>query len=84
MAGFYTCWSFYQNLPPANEDKLVRAAPKAAFTNDGGISSYTFTVLYVFTPAPVLASASVKLLPKYINADLQKATKLALKLFIQG
>ena len=81
MAGPCTYQSLSQNPPPAGEDELARAALRA-FTHDNGIPSYPLTVSRVSTPtlAPPLILA--KFVAKYTDTDLQKATKLALKLFI--
>ena len=71
------CW----NPLPALEDELAGAALGAP-TDDSGTFSYTFAVSYISTLAPTLPLASAKLVAKYTNADLQRATKLALELFI--
>ena len=81
MAGPYAwrilCW----NPPPASKNELARAASRA-WTNDNGTLSYTPAVSHISIPAPAPSLASTKLVAKYTNADLQRATKLALKLFI--
>ena len=81
MAKPYVWQSFCQNLLPAGEDELAVAAT-GALTNDNGTFSYTPTLSRVLTPAPALLFAPTKLMAKYTNADLQKATKVALKLFV--
>ena len=83
MAGPRTCRSPCRNPPPVSQDELAGAAP-GALTNDSGTFSYTLAVSRVPTPAPAPPPAPAKLVAKYTNADLQRATKLALKLFIQG
>ena len=75
--------SFYQDLPLNGKDEFTGAAPKA-FTNDNSTFSYTSAISRISTPALAPPFASAELVAKYINANLQKATKLALKLFIQG
>ena len=83
MGGTCACQSFWQNPPPAGKDELAEAA-SGAFTNDGGTFSHTSVVSSVPTPAPATPLASAELVAKYINADLQKATKLALEVFVQS
>ena len=73
------CW----NPPPINKDELAGTDSKALI-NDSGTPSYTLAVSHVSTPASAPPLASAKLVAKYTNADLQQATKLALKLFFQG
>ena len=62
-----------------------------AFTNDSGTPDPTSAVSYALTPAPVQASAftlalifTPSLLSRYMDKNLQRATKLALKLFVKG
>ena len=83
MAGPCACHSFYRNPPPAGEDELVRATSEAP-TNDNGTPSHTSAVSYVSTPAPAPPLAPAKPVAKNTNANLQRATKLALELFVQG
>ena len=73
------CW----NPLLADEDELARAAPRAP-SNDSGTLSHTPAMLRILTPAPALSLAPAKLVAKYTNTDLQRATKLALELFVQG
>ena len=84
MAAFRACRIPYGNPPPIGEDELAGVAPVAALTNDSGTFSHTPAVSYIptFAPAPPLAPA--ELVAKYTNADLQRATKLVLKLFGEG
>ena len=81
MARPCACRSFRRNSPPAGKYELVEAAPGAP-TNDSGTLSHTPTISRVPTPAPALPLAPAELVAKYTNADLQKAIKLALKLFV--
>ena len=83
MARPCACQSRRLNPPPDNKDKLAGAASEAP-TNDSGTPFHTPVMSYVPTLAPALLFALAKLVAKYTNADLQRATKLALKLFIQG
>ena len=83
MAGPCVQRSSRQNLLFASKDKLAKAAPRAP-TNNKYIFSHTSTMLCVSTPAPATPFDPAKLVAKYTNADLQRATKLALKLFVQG
>ena len=84
MAGFYARQSLRLNLLPASKDKLAGANLKAAPTNYNDIFSYILDVSNLTTPGLILLPASAKLIAMYTNADLQKVTKLALKLFIQS
>ena len=81
MAGPYACRSSCRNPPPAGKDELAQATPRA-LTNDSGTSSYTFAVPYVPTPTPASSFAPAELVAKYTNADLQRATKLTIELFV--
>ena len=81
MAGSRACQSIYQNPPPAGEDELAEVAPRAPI-NDNGTFFYIFAVSYIPTPALALPLAPAELVVKYTNANLQRATKLALKLFV--
>ena len=83
MAGTRTQRSSRQNPSPTGEDELTGAAPRA-LTNDSGTPSHTPAVSRVLIPAPAPSSAPAKLVDKYTNANLQRATKLALELFVQG
>ena len=73
--------SLYWNPPAAGEDELVGAAAEAP-TNDNGTLFYTTAMSRISTPALALLLAPIKLMAKYTNADLQRATKLALKLVV--
>ena len=77
------CQSSRWNLLLANTYKLAKATLGVP-TNDSNTPSYTPAVLHKPTLAPSLPLASVELVAKYTNTDLQKAIKLALKLFVQG
>ena len=74
VAGPQTCRNPRQNLPPTDKDKLAGEVP-----NEGsGTSTLTLAVSCAFTSA--FATALFKDI--YTDVDLQKATKLALELFI--
>ena len=81
MTGPYAHRSFYWNLLPAGKDELARTAPRAP-TNDNNTHFYTLAVSCVITStlAPLLAFA--ELVVKYTNANMQRATQLALELFV--
>ena len=83
MAGPRACQSSCRKLLPAGEEELAGAS-LGALTNDNGTLSQTPAVSHVPTPAPAPLLAPIKLVAKYTNADLQRAIKLALKLFVQG
>ena len=83
MAGPRARHSPRWNPPPAGEDELAGAAPRAP-TNDNGTPSHTPAVLRAPTPAPAPPPAPTELVAKYTDADLQRATKLALESFVQG
>ena len=76
------CRSLHRNFLPVGKDELARAA-LGAFTNNNDTLSYTPTVSRIPTPAPTLPLTFIKLVAKYINADLQQTTKLALESFVQ-
>ena len=66
-----------RNPPPAGKDGLARGVP---FEGSG-----TFTSTPAASRTPTPASASALGPPgKYTDEDLQRATKLALELFIWG
>ena len=66
--------------PPISKDELAGNAPKASTKGIGTPTSIpTAFQAPTSTPAPVFDLPGL-----YTNADLQKATKLALKLFIKG
>lgn len=77
MAGSHV----YRNPPLAGKDKLVGKAP----IDDSGIRviSCAPTPAPPQTPAPVFTSAQ-GLLSRYMDENLQKATKLTLEWFVQG
>ena len=83
MVGPRTRQSPCLNPPPAGEDELAGAVLEAPI-NDNSTFSYTPAESHVPTPAPAPLFAPGKLLAKYSDAVLQKATKLALELFVQG
>ena len=76
MAGSFAYRSFCQNLFSNGKDELAGIA----LTEGSGISS---AMLYTATPTLVLSPTLTKLVARYSNIDLQKATKLSLNLFIQ-
>ena len=71
----------YWNLLSVGKDELTGAAPRAP-TDDSGTLSHTPTISRIAAPTLLLLLAPVKLVAKYSNADLQRATKLALEMFI--
>ena len=75
--------SLRQNPPPAGEDELARAALGAS-TDNSNTPSHTPAVSRLPTPAPAPPPAPIKLVAKYTNIDMQKATKLALESFVQS
>ena len=83
MAGPRTCRSPCWNPLPTGEDELAGAAPRAP-TDDSGTLSHTLALSRVTTPVSTLPLTLAKLMAKYTDVDLQRVTKLALKLFVQG
>ena len=83
MAGPCTQQSLCWNSLPTGKDELAGAARRAP-TNNNDTLSHNFAVLCIPTPAPALLLAPAKLVVKYTNANLQRATTLALEFFIQG
>ena len=76
MAGPRTC----QNSSPTGKYKLAENVPRASTKNNN--TSTSIPAIFQ-TPTPTSALAPILiLLSLYINFDLQKATKLALKLFV--
>ena len=84
MAGPCACQSHCQNLPLNGKDKLAEANQKLASSNDSRTLIHNFAMLRFLTLAFASALATAKLVTNYINPKLQKATKLALKLFVLG
>ena len=83
MAGPRARRSPYLNPPAAGKDELARAALGAPI-NDSDIPSHTPAMSRIPNPAFPPPPALAKLVAKYTDADLHKATKLALKSFVQG
>ena len=83
MAGPRARRSPRRNPLPAGEDELAGAIPRAP-TDDSGTPSHTLAMSRAPTPASAPPPAPAKLVAKYTNADLQRATKLALESFVQG
>ena len=83
MAGPRAWQSPRQNPPPTGEENLAKATPKAPI-NDSRTPSHTPAVSHVPTPTPALPPAPAKLVAKYIDANLQRVTQLALESFVQG
>ena len=78
MAWSSICHSPYPNPSIGGKDKLAGIAlPRGNYT-------LFFTILHVHTPARILAPNPTKQVLKYMNDDLQRATKLVLELFCQG
>ena len=94
------CQSLFQISPPIDKDELAKANQKCISINDHAISTYTPAMSYIPTlamsciptpamlciptPASALFLTPAKLVAKYTNANLQKATQLTLKSFVQG
>ena len=78
MAGSYTCRSPCKNFLLIGNDEFASAAP----TKGSGTLSFTPVVSYIPTAALAPPLASAKLIAKYINVDLQRVSKLVLKLFV--
>ena len=78
MARPHTYQSFCRNPLPIGNNELAGATS----TKRNGTLTPTFIMSHVPTPAPAPLLASTKVMAKYTNADLQRATKLALKLFV--
>lgn len=77
MAGLYIC----RNPALIEEDKLVESIPTK------GSNIPTLFLANFCAQIPAFAQAltpALGLLSRYTNVDLQKATKLALKLFVKG
>ena len=78
MAGLYTC----RNLPLGRKDELA----KVPIEGNGILAIFYALTLALarasaYTPIPVLALGPQA---RYIDKDLQRATKLALELFLKG
>ena len=72
-----------RNPLPNGKNKMAGATLRAS-TNNSDTFCHTSAVSRISTPALAPPLASAKLVAKYTNADLQRAIKLALKLFVQG
>ena len=82
MAGPRTCRSPRHNLFPGGVDELVRGPPGAS-TKGSNIPTPSPPIPWAQTPADTLTPILASLKGTYTNVDLQTATKLALKLFVQ-
>ena len=82
MAGSRTCCSPWSNPPPTGKDELAGGAPRAP-TKGSGIPTPISAASRALTPAPAPTFAP-GLPGLYTDMDLQRATKLALKLFVKG
>ena len=75
--------------PPSSEDELAGDAP-GAHIKGSGTPTPTSAISSAPTPAPAQAPAPVQTLTlvpgpgPYMDADIQRATKLALELFVKG
>ena len=74
--------SSFWNILLTGKVELTRIALETAPINDNNILFHTLALSYFLTCAPILPFALAKLVAKDINMDLQKITKLALKLFV--
>lgn len=71
----------WRNPSPVGKDKLARKTP----SKGSGIPTSTPTVFCASISAPTQDPAPAPGLPGiYTHVDLQRATKLALKLFVKG
>ena len=83
MVGPHTCWSLCRNPLSSSENKLAEDLPGAP--NKGSNTPTLFLpVSWAQTPAEALALTSALSRGTYTDVNLQKATKLALELFIRG
>ena len=78
MAGLFARQSPCQNPLSAGKNELAGAILRA-LTDDSGILSHTFAMSRIIPLALAPPFAPAKLVAKYINTDLQQASKLALK-----
>lgn len=78
MAGLRICCAFCDNRLPAGKYELASRAP----TIRNGINTPILPVFCISTSASTPVPAPLK--DTFINVDLQRAIKLALKLFIQN
>ena len=83
MAGPRICRSPRCNLPPGGEDKLA-GSPPGAPTEGSNTPTPSPPVSWAQTPADAPAPTPAPPRGTYTDADLQRATKLALDSFIQG
>ena len=81
MAGPRICCSFRRNPPSGGEDELVRGPP-GALTKGSNTSTSSPPISWVQTPTDILALTPTPFRGTYTNVDLQRATKLALELFV--
>ena len=82
MAATRACRSSCQNPLPTGKDELAGITSRAAPTDDNGTPSHPPAISHVSTPALVPPLVPAKLVAKYTDTDLQRATKLALELFV--
>ena len=68
------------NPPPTGNDELAGGAP-GALTNGSGIFTPTTATSCTPTPTPAPVPGPTGM---YTDVDLQRATKLALELFVKG
>lgn len=78
-----TCKSFCYNLPPVGKNELAKSALRAS-TNSNGIPTFISTLAISRAFIPAFVPAQSPLGGIHTNLNLQQATKLALKLFVQG
>ena len=83
MAGPCTCRSPRRNAPPGGEDEFA-GGPPGAPTEGSNTPTLSPPISQAQTPADAPAPIPAPSRGTYTNADPQKATKLALDLFIQG
>ena len=81
MAGPHTCHSPRRNSPSGGKDELAGGLPGAP-TKSNNTPTSSPPISWAQTPADAPTSTSAPPRSTYTDADLQKATKLALELFI--
>lgn len=78
MTSLRTCRSLYSNFSAASKNKFAGRAP----IEGSNIFTLTSLAAITCTPSAALAFASVFFRDMYTNINLQKAIKLAPKLFV--
>lgn len=81
MAGSRTCCSPHCNPLPASKNELAKAALGAP-TDGSSIPAPISILIISCTPISAPAPSQAPSISTYTNVNLQKPTKLALKLFV--